>query len=327
MAEQATTPASAVEPSNESASIDAKIAEKFGFAEHKEPEADAQPEPETSETEIPEGDELKPEELAAEAPADEWELSRNGQKVRVPRDEAVKLAQMGYDYTQKTQALAEDRRALEQTKAAVAARAELTPKLIQAAAKVEAAHEALQGYANVDWVALAGQDPTAYPQHHANFVRLQNQLQQAQSGFQQVWGATQKTDQAINEADLVKARTDMLERIPQWRDDKRRVAEQQKVVGYLESEQLSAEEMARITDPRFVAIARKAMLYDEAIKNRGVKQDAIKQAPAVKPGVAPPRVTTQTQKADTLKQLHQAKDPTRKKALFDEALALKFGLK
>jgi metal-dependent amidase/aminoacylase/carboxypeptidase family protein len=45
------------------------------------------------------------------------ELKWNGQTMRVPLDQATKLAQQGYDYTQKTQALAEQVRQLEAMKA------------------------------------------------------------------------------------------------------------------------------------------------------------------------------------------------------------------
>jgi hypothetical protein len=324
MEQEQTTPETEV---TQGSSFDDKILSKFGLSEEtpvqeQPPEAEAQAQTE----EVPQGEELSPEEIQADEVSDDLELTHNGQKVRVRKDEAVKLAQQGYDYTQKTQALAKEREMVEQAKAAIKARVELTPKLIQAAAKVEALQQQLQPYANVDWVALATQDPSGYPTHHANYTRLQQQLQQASQEASKVWNDTQSVDKTINEIDLQKAQERLMEKLPQWRDAEKRRAEQEKLVSYLKSEEFTDSELATFHDPRVVVMARKAMLYDAALQNRQQKQNQIKSAPAVKPGVSTPQVSIQAKKADAMKQLHNAKDPARKKALFDEVLALKFGL-
>jgi len=52
----------------------------------------------------------------ATPPEEEVELTWNGQKVRLPKSEAISLAQRGYDYSQKTAALAQARREFEAQK-------------------------------------------------------------------------------------------------------------------------------------------------------------------------------------------------------------------
>ena len=311
----------------ESQSLDDKLAAKFGFGP-EEPEQQAeQPEAEEATPDVA-SDELSPEDIPAEeAPSDEWELNHNGQKKRVPKDEALKLAQMGFDYTQKTQALAEERRQIEQAKQAIQARQQLQPQLIQAAAVVQALQAQIKPYAELDWVALAQNDPQGYPQHHAAYLKLQQSYQQAVEQYKQVETQAQNVEHFISEQDRQAAARKLFELVPQWTDEKRFQAERPKVVEYLKENGVTDEELSRLYDPRVVAIARKAMLYDEAIKNRGQAKNQIKQAPPVKSGPVQARPALTEQKREIIKQLHQAKDPARKKALLDDALAVKFRLK
>jgi hypothetical protein len=64
-------------------------------------------EPSIEETQSPEKDPLDLKEL---------EIERFGIKQKIPVKDAIKLAQQGYDYTQKTQALAEEKREFERTR-------------------------------------------------------------------------------------------------------------------------------------------------------------------------------------------------------------------
>jgi hypothetical protein len=328
MQEQPTTAETPVEqPSSES--VEDRIAKKFGLTddppEQPQPEGQAETAEESSaephDPEMLSADEVQPE------PSDDLELTHEGKKLRIPKEQAIELAQQGYDYTKKTQAIAEERRALEAEKAAVKARAELTPKLVEAAGKFEAIKSQLDAYQNVDWAVLAAQDPTNYPAHHAQFTKLNNQAQQAYAQLMEVWNGVQTADKKISEADVAKNWNRMLEKIPVWRDEKRRAAEMPKVSDYLKAEEFTEADAQFLSDPRFISVARKAQLYDEAVRNRSEKASQIKNAPAVRPGVAPPKVSPEVQKADVIKQLHQAKDPERRKALLDKALDLKFGLR
>jgi hypothetical protein len=325
-----TTPeAPAVEKSE--ASLDDRLLAKFGYTDDSPQAAEEQSQPQ-SEDETPseqpqDPDALSPDEVAAEEQTDAVELTHNGQKIQLPKEEVVKLAQQGFDYTQKTQALAEERRAIEAERNALKARATLTPQLLDAAGVVKALQQQMAPYAEVNWTLLAQQDPSNYPSHHANYVQLQQSYQKAVGQLNEVWQKTQQTDKVLTEADAIRSWNQMLEKVPVWRDPQRRVQEQKKVWATLEGEGYTSAELESMTDPRVVALARKAMLYDEAVKARSEKGNNLKQMPSVRPGGAPPRVTPESRKADLTKQLHQAKDPTRKKALLDDVLALKFGLK
>src|SRR5689334_4841341 len=69
-------------------------------------------------------DELTPDDLPAEtqpaqSQADEFEIVHNGTQVKLTRDKAIELARQGFDYTQKTQALAEQQRQVQQRLATI----------------------------------------------------------------------------------------------------------------------------------------------------------------------------------------------------------------
>lgn len=301
-------------------SLDDKIAAKlFGSEPEEAPAATPPTDPE----------ELSSEELPSDDPAsDEWELNHNGNKRRVPRDEAIKLAQQGFDYTQKTQQLAEERKLVEQQRAAVEARARITPQLIKAGAAIEALQQQIQPYANADWVQLAQQDPSNYAAHHATYQRLQDSLRQAIAQFQQVESQSQALDQVVSDADIESAKKRMFEKVPAWQDRQRFEKDRERLFGHFQEVGFSDKDLKGfLLNPEFIVMARESMLYREAMKNRQVAKNQIPQAPAVRPGAAPARVTPQQEKQEVVKQLRQAKDPAKRKELFEEALARKFNLR
>ena len=308
-------------------SVDDKLAAKFGLDE-QEPQAQA-PEPEAVEA-TPETDELLPEEIQAEeAPSDdEVEITHNGQKKRLKKQEALELAQKGFDYTVKTQQVAEQARLIEQQKRAVKARESAFEQTLEAAASVKAIQAQMEPYQKVDWVALAQSDPNAYPQHHANYQRLQMSLQQAQAQLQQVGQQAQSVVQASEQIDRQMALNQLYDLVPQWKDSERFAKDRTRVLENLKAYQYSEGRLTQyLDDPSFVAMARDAALYREALRSRADGKNKVPVAPAVKPGAAPARATPKQQTQEVIRQLHQAKDPARKEALLDEALARKFNLR
>ena len=308
-------------------SFDDKLASKFGFGD--EPQETTQPETDTSaptdsDDELPE----VADDDNATTSDDEWEIKHNGEVKRVKREEALELARQGYDYTQKTMSLAEERKTVEQLKQALTAREQLMDQVIEGAATVRAIQAQMQPYANVDWVALAQSDPTGYPQHHANYQRLQNALYQAQGQLQQVGQKAKAVSDVAQNLDTQSLVKRMYDLVPAWKDQERFKKDRERIIGDIKSRGFDdAKVNGYLMDPSFIAMARDAMLYREALKSRSDGKNKVPQAPSVRPGAAPARTTVEQEKKAVIKQLHEAKDPARKKALFDEALARKFNLR
>src|SRR5690348_11934684 len=134
-------------------------------------------------------DELTPDDLPetqpAQSQADEFEIVHNGTQVKLTRDKAIELARQGFDYTQKTQALAEQQRSVQERLAQVGQIEQMQAALAPDFANVQALGARLQQYQNVDWVKYHADDPIAAPGQFAQFQMLKDQYQMAVGQVQQ----------------------------------------------------------------------------------------------------------------------------------------------
>ena len=117
MAEQTTTPATAVEQGPPSAdSLESILEAQFGDTPEPKPPKE-QPEPEKEAATDDDGPELTADDIIDDEepkapqsePNVEFEIVHNGQQHRLSREETIKLAQQGFDYAQGTQRLSDER--------------------------------------------------------------------------------------------------------------------------------------------------------------------------------------------------------------------------
>lgn len=329
MAEVSTTPAPAnpaadVGSSTFDSKLDAKLA-KIGLiqpadAEPAQPKEPVEATPEAAEGELL-ADDLPVDEQ--EPTGDEWlELDRKGEKRKVSKEEAKRLAQQGWDYSDNQQKLKADTDALEQVKAALQAKAQITPQVVDAAANVRYFERALQQYNGFDWQRHAQDDPIQYIQTKAQFDQLRDGYGASVGQFQQAIGTAQQVDQVISQAELQQQFGKVFDAAPELRDTEKFKAETGRIRGYLKEMGISDDEANRLYDARHLLIVRDAMRYRQAVKAKAERQ-ANPATPTLRPGAAPQRQTAATQTAEVVKQLHQAKDPLKKRELFDKALEKK----
>lgn len=179
----------------------------------KETEAE-EPEEGTSEAAATEGEEAAEAEGSEEATAEQESPSAQTFKIRTPAgdeevtlDELISRAQKGTDYTLKTMALAEERRAVEREKAEA---------LQHAQALQQHAQLLMQQLQTQDdpavWDRLRQEDPAEYIRR----VELRRwQEQQAQSAMAQA----QAAQRAAFEAQRPRERAALAEKIPEWNDE------------------------------------------------------------------------------------------------------------
>jgi hypothetical protein len=172
-------------------------------------------------------------------------------------------------------------------------------------------------------VQLAQDDPIAYSQHRAQFDQLRDGYQQASGQLQQVVNAAQRVEQSISQAELHAQGQRVLEALPEWKDPQRMAADQGRIRKYLTTEGITDAEINSLFDARHLLIARKAMLYDQAMRAKSQKNTPKAPAAALRPGAAPPRMGEAAKTGEIIKQLHQAKDPVKRKGLLDAALERK----
>jgi hypothetical protein len=105
------------------------------------------------------------------------EIDYNGKKYSVPA-ELKDGIMMQSAFTQKTQAVAEERKAVEAMRAEVEQLRNVSQEEMNIRAQAVNLDSQLQQYANVDWQALLQEDPFGFQEHRLNHETLMNQRQQ-----------------------------------------------------------------------------------------------------------------------------------------------------
>ncbi len=248
---------------------------------------------------VPDAEGVKPPQSSDEA----WEIVHNGQQVKLTRAEVIENASKGFDYTRKTEALAADRRQVEERLARVAEIEQIAPSLQQDLGQVAALEAQLKPYQNVDWVQLATDDPIGYSQHRAKFDVLMQTYQGAVNQFHQKQQYVQAQKQALSQQNLGQEFQRLTERIPEWKDAQKYETGRVELRNYLINQGASQADVDGLASSVAVSIARKAMLYDKLLNAKTEKVKQMRNAPpVVKPGAS---LQAQSGKADLLKEVRR----------------------
>lgn len=257
---------------------------------------EAKPEEETEVESEGESDEVV-EEIAAEDEQSD-EAAEEDEKpqdqlftVRVDgTDQQVPLSELlaGYsrtkDYTQKTQALAVQRKELDQVHALTrqerAEYAELLPKLRNV---LEA------GLKEPDWESLRAQDPARAAVEYDRFQERKAKAAALKAEEERVRAKEAEEMEAERNQILIHEQEALLKRpeLSHWSDEAKAGADAKLIVATLKDAGYADEEL-KIYDHRAMVLAWKAAQYDQLTKKRGVAQQSIRQkvstAPVSKPG-------------------------------------------
>lgn len=269
-------------------------------AEDEETEVGEEPEAEETETGDEESDEATEEEAAPAAEEFE-EITHNGEVKKLSKSELKELAQQGFDYTQKTQQLAEQRRQLDAMQQSFQQQAQIQAHLSDQLANVKAIEGQLAQWKQVNWTELAQTDPMQYltlnHQYSEAKEAYNNQIQTLNYMQSQVQTLTtqQQAQRLQMEAQALK------QAIPEWKDGAKAEADMGAVRSFLASNGFNDAEIASVMDHRHVVVARKAMLYDQMMKNGKAK--VASAPPVAKPGstASKPTNTSKQKVAQALK--------------------------
>lgn len=260
-------------------------------ADDSQPEAQA----ETEEVEA-QGEEASYEDEsdADEQEADEQEeqpkyrVKAAGEEREVTLDELIKSYQLGQDYTKKSQMVAEERKVIEQEKAAVSEAKQLRDQYAQ---RLQAMEQILsQQMPQEDLESLKDIDPIGYAVKVAEMSQREKQLQAVRA--EQMRIAEQQEADRISQLQEVVSRESqrLAEAIPELTDPdkgqaiKREIREFGKKLGF------SDQELAGVYDSRAVLTLYKAMQYDRLMQSKPAINKKVAEAPKVlKAGVAQAR--------------------------------------
>ena len=249
--------------------------------------------PEEEEEEAPEADEEEAEEETQEEETEEATEAEEEEEEAVEPDEVLHTMPDGTeltlkelkqgnlrnaDYTQKTQALAEERQVLSTEKQQVGQeRQALAEALMMSMNIVEP--QLVKG-AQTDWQALHQEDAYAYAEQWAEFQQAQVRWGQLQSNGQELTQQQAQQDgakRAAYEATEAKA---LHLALPELADPTKAKALQGQLRDYALASGLSDTEVTSIKDHRIVVMLDKARKYDEMMTaGKTVAKKKLKKAP------------------------------------------------
>lgn len=259
--------------------------EEVGEVEIEASEEELEFEPETEENE----DEAQPEEAPEEVEVLNW----NGEEKKVTKTELRELAQKGFDYTQKTQQLADERREVEATIKQAQQSIALQNQQVEIIASVKSLDSQLAHFQGVNWHQLAEQDPVEYLKLNQSYRDLKEAREGEVQKFQQQASYLQQLH-AQQHNEVLQREAKALSELPEFKGDKA-IESKAQVKTYLRSAGFSDEEIAQVVDHRYVKVALEAAQWRKLQASKANVTKKVADVPkVVKPGTNKP----QPKKAD-----------------------------
>lgn len=237
--------------------------------------------------EVAEEVEEQEEETQEEQEARILTLKHNGEEVQKTEEEVITLAQQGFDYTQKTQALAEERKQVEAYSQALKAQedqfqqqVQIQSVLMQEIASVTAIDNQIAQFQGVNWQQLSDSDPVEAQKLFFTYSSLQQQRTQLaqqvavkQNEISQM--QQQRKEQMLREGAEVLARD-----IPGWGKEKAaEVLNAGKQYGF------NDQELSSVMDPRMVKVLNDAAQWRKLQASKPNVTNKVNQAkPIMKSG-------------------------------------------
>lgn len=238
-----------------------------------------------SEDEYVESDESEQEDSEQEEQKRTYRVKASGEEKDVTLDELVKNYQLGADYTKKSQAVAEERKAVEAERHAVAEAKALRDQYAERLTMIEQMLSVPDENANLDY--LKETDPIGYAVKVAELSQREKQLAQVQAERQRVQ-AMQEQERAQSMQAMVREESQKLAAaIPEYVDPEKGDVVRKAIRAYGKELGFSDAELANVYDSRAVVTLYKAMQYDKLQKSKPGITKKVAEAPKImKSGVS-----------------------------------------
>lgn len=142
-----------------------------------------------------------------------------------------------------------------------------------------------------DWAKLIAEDPQQYLVQKHNWEQRQIELNQANQVRLNLQRQQAEQNAALAQTRAAEERVKLVAAIPDWADPNKAAEGARQIDGYLASQGVTPEMRAQIDTAGVLLIARKAMLYDQAI----AKQQAARRAGVSAAAAAQQQVAQQSQ--------------------------------
>lgn len=208
---------------------------------------------------------------------DVYTVKVDGEEYEVTQDELLNGYQRQQAYTKRSQELAEQRKAFETEAAQVAQmRDAYAQQLEQLSQQLNQVNEQ-----EPDWAALAkeysAEDLIVYK---AQLDQQKEYAKQVEAEKQAIAQQQAQEQQAQMQQHLASQREEMLNRIPQWRDEDIRTSEREQVIKYAQqSVGFSPQEIANASDARAIELLYKAWQWDNLQQKKPAAKKKASKAP------------------------------------------------
>jgi hypothetical protein len=216
------------------------------------------------------------EEESEEQPKPRYKVKASGEEVEVELDELIKGYQQGTDYTKKSQALAEQRKAIEAERSHL----EYVKQERQAyAQKLQALDSFLtQQHQGVDLEVLKETDPIGYAVAVAEQSQREKQLAVVRNEQQRIAQQQQAEQQSQLQAHLRSESEKLVSLIPELATPQGDAVRKQ-IRDYAKSVGWSDQELSSVYDSRAVMTLYKAMKYEQLQKSKPELNKKLQSAP------------------------------------------------
>lgn len=275
--------------------FEALLAEESGEQAPEKAQAETDEVEASGDVEVEAGEQGEvPEEVEASSESDESEESKqpdepptftvkiDGKEEAVPLDELLKGYQRTADYTRKTQALAEQRKAAEAELNAVREERATYSQLLTALQQ----QLQQQQESPVDMERLYREDPIEWVRQTELARQRSEKLAASQAELQRLNTLQQQEVQRAMQARLKEEASLLVSAIPEWRDEKTAKAEKSALIEFGVKEGFTPDDLKGVVDHRVVKVLRKAMMFDQIMsKQQSIKPNVVApKAKTVAPG-------------------------------------------
>lgn len=234
---------------------------------------------------------------------DAEEVEFEGKAYKVPKELKYALLRTA-DYTQKTQAVADQRKAVEERAQLLDQRERVMGMAFDKAVELREVQNRLAQFDQIDWRSLAQNDPAQATQLNIAYQQLQREAQKKYGELQQVQAASQQLTETQRQQMLADAEKDLKARLPSFNAE---VAAQIKVAA--REYGITDQELNAVMDPRYVHVLHDAMKWRALQAEKPKAMQKVVQAPkAIKPQAAQPKQRTNQAALDRLKKNGRVED-------------------
>ena len=209
---------------------------------------------------------------------DIYTVKVDGEEYEVTQDELLNGYQRQQAYTKRSQELAEQRKAFEAEAQQVA---QMRDAYAQQLEQLSQYNQQTLSDAEPDWDALAKEySAEELFLYKTKLDQQKEQARQVEAERQVIAQQQAQEQQAQMQQHLAAQREEMLNRIPQWRDEDKRTSEREQVIKYAQqSVGFSPQEIANASDARAIELLYKAWQWDNLQSKKPAAKKKASKAP------------------------------------------------